>query len=223
MHATGPPHTPAGLHVSTPLFEHRVAPMAQTPVHAPFTQVELTQSTGAPQFPVASHVSTPLAEHWVAPGMHVPLHRPAVQVPMHALAVPHWPLALQACTPLPWHVVWLGAQTPVQTPPAHVWLVHATVGPHAPAAVHVWAPTLVGHWTAPGEHSTHTPFQQTGVAPAHMVWSCHWPDTSHCCTTAPAHCTWPGAQTPVHTRATQAWFTQHFDPHAVPPSQSGGT
>jgi hypothetical protein len=104
----------------------------------------------------------------------------------------------------------------------HVWFSHATVAPHAPAALHFWVPLVVVHCTAPGEHSTHAPFQQMAVVPAHVVWFCHMPEAVHCCTTVPTHCVSPGAQSPVHTPATQAWFTQHFVPHAMPPSQSGG-
>jgi hypothetical protein len=154
--------------------------------------------------------------------VHVPLHRPDVHVPVHGDAIPHWPVWSQVCTPLPWHVVWVGAQTPVQTPPTHVWFSHATVDPHVPVAPHFSVPLVVVHCTAPGEHSTHAPFQQMAVVPAHVVWFCHMPDVLHCCTTEPAHCDWPGAQSPVHSPATQAWFTQHFVPHAMPPSQSGG-
>jgi hypothetical protein len=84
-------------------------------------------------------------------------------------------------------------------------------------------PSLVAvHCVAPGEHATHAPFQQMGVAPAHVVWFIHWPEALHCWTTVPTHCVWPGAHSPVQVFATHAWFTQHFVPHVAPPSQSGG-
>jgi hypothetical protein len=69
-----------------------------------------------------------------------------------------------------------------------VCLVQAVVAPHVPAAVHVCAPLLVVHCVAAGEHTTHPPFKQTGIAPEHVLWLCHCPVESHCWTTAPTHC-----------------------------------
>jgi hypothetical protein len=104
------------------------------------------------------------------------------------VAVPHPPFASQTERLLPWHSVWLGAQMPLQAPLTHVWLVHASVGPHVPLGVHVCTPLLTVHCAAPGAHATHAPFQQTGVAPAHVVWLCHWPEALHSCTRLPTHC-----------------------------------
>jgi hypothetical protein len=80
----------------------------------------------------------------------------------------------------------------------------------------------VVHCTAPGEHAAQAPFQQTGVAPAQVIWFSHAPDELHCCTTAPTHWVWPGEHTPVQVFATQAWLTQHCVPQAMPPSHSRG-
>jgi hypothetical protein len=51
VHAAGVPHWPSAPHVSTPLFEHFVAPTAHTPVHAPATHVWLTQPASQPAEP----------------------------------------------------------------------------------------------------------------------------------------------------------------------------
>jgi hypothetical protein len=117
------------------------------------------------------------------------------------------------------HWVWFGAQMPVQTPPTQVCATPASpaqlvIGPHVPPALQVWVPLLAVHWTAPGEHWAHAPFQHTGVAPAHVVWFCQLPDESHVCTIAPEHCVCPGAHAPEQTPPMQAWFTQHAPPHA---------
>jgi hypothetical protein len=61
------------------LPEHRVAPGAHTPVHAPDTQAELEQLDGVPQVPPGWQVCTPLPEHCVAPGVHTPLQAPLAQ------------------------------------------------------------------------------------------------------------------------------------------------
>lgn len=81
---------------------------------------------------------------------------------------------------MPWQFVWVGAQTPEQTPPTHVWFVHATVDPQVPVVSHFCVPLSVVHCTAPGEHSTHAPFQQTAVVPEHVVWFSHLPELLHC-------------------------------------------
>jgi len=131
--------------------------------------------------PLALQVSTPLPEHCVEPGLHEPLHWPLVHTLEQAVAVPQPPLALQTETLLPWHSVWLGAQTPWHVPPTHVCFVQALVGPQVPLGEHVCVPFVVAlHCTAPGAHARHAPFQQTGVAPAHVVWFCQVPVASHC-------------------------------------------
>jgi hypothetical protein len=50
-HAVAVPHLPSAAQTSTPFPEQRVVPAAQTPTHAPFRQVELTQALGAPNIP----------------------------------------------------------------------------------------------------------------------------------------------------------------------------
>jgi hypothetical protein len=55
-HATGAPQLPVVSHVSTPLPEHFVDPIAHVPTHIPPEHVCMPQSTGMPHAPVASHV-----------------------------------------------------------------------------------------------------------------------------------------------------------------------
>jgi hypothetical protein len=63
MHATGAPHAPLALHVSTALPEHCTAPGAHTPVQAPFTHAWFVHATALLHAPLALHVSTALPEH----------------------------------------------------------------------------------------------------------------------------------------------------------------
>jgi hypothetical protein len=50
------PHVPEAPHVSTPLFEHCLAPGEQVPAHAPLTHAWFVQATGVPHVPEAPHV-----------------------------------------------------------------------------------------------------------------------------------------------------------------------
>jgi hypothetical protein len=179
LQATGDPHMPVALHVSTlfaAVIEHRVAPGEHDPVQAPPTHAELTHVDGAPQFPVESHVETPLTEppsapvaHSVAPGEHTPWQEAVPTGPthawlVHAAAVPHAPAAVQVCSAaLPEHCVCPGAQTPphdaVCPTTRHVVFVQVEGVPHIPVALQVATalsdapPASVAHSVAPGEHT----------------------------------------------------------------------
>jgi len=178
-HATGFPHAPVLLQVSTPLLLHCVDPGEHDPVHAPPTHAVFTHVEAGPQEPVVLHVDTPLTEppsdpvaHSVAPGVQTPWHE----------AVP--------------------------TGPAHAWFVHEAAVPQVPVAVHVWKAELPEHWVCPGAQTPpqdavvpdarHVVFEQVEGGP-------HVPDVVHIETPlselplpSVAHAVVPGAQTPWH-------------------------
>ena len=72
---------------------------------------------------------------------------------------------------------------------------------------HVETP-LPLHSIAPGEHSVHIPFAQTGVGSAQVDWFCQLPLASQVCTTFPTHCDWPSLHTPTHWPPTHDWLLQ---------------
>ncbi len=89
--------------------------------------------------------------------------------------------------------------------------MHSIGVPHVSVSLlHVETP-LPMHWMAPGEHWTQAPFQHTGVAPAHVDWSCHVPIGPHTCATLPEHCVIPGPHTPVHCPSTHVWTLQSLE------------
>lgn len=108
LQATGAPHAPVPLHVSTPLPLHIVAPGEHDPVHEPPTHAVFTQVDGAPHVPVELHVDTPLTLPPSAP-------------------VPH---SVAPGEQTPW-------QEAVPTGPTHAWFVQGAAVPHVPDAVHV--------------------------------------------------------------------------------------
>jgi hypothetical protein len=117
VQGTGEFQVPEALQVSTPLLvaEHRVAPGAQLPVHAPLTQAWFVQGTGEFQIPEALQVSTPLpvAEHRVAPGAQTPVHAPPTQAWfVQETGEPQAPEASHVWTPLPEHLRSPGVQVP---------------------------------------------------------------------------------------------------------------
>jgi hypothetical protein len=81
---------------------HVVVPGVQLPVHAPFSQAELTQVTPVPHWPSALHDCTPLLPlHCVWPGAHTPMHAPLLHVWFtHAVGEPQLPLVLHVSMPL---------------------------------------------------------------------------------------------------------------------------
>ncbi len=73
-----PVQCPFASQVSRTLPAQLLCPGAQTPWHAPATQVWLTQGTAVPQLPLLPHVSTALPEHCVALGAQTPPHPPTL-------------------------------------------------------------------------------------------------------------------------------------------------
>lgn len=56
VHATGEPHVPVELHVSTPFPEHLVAAGVHDPVQLPLTHAWFEQAVAFCQVPVDEHV-----------------------------------------------------------------------------------------------------------------------------------------------------------------------
>ena len=63
---------------------------------------------------------------------------------------------------------------------------HCTPLIHSPLESQVCG-ALPLHWVRPGVQARHAPFQHAGVAPAHVVWSCHAPHMLQSCTMLAAH------------------------------------
>jgi hypothetical protein len=98
VHGVGIPHMPMLLHWTTPLPEHFKSPIAQTPTHAPSTQVEFEHGINVVlHIPFVPHGCTLLPEHCTSPGVHAPWHTPMLHTPL-----PHSEGALQL--PSIWHV-----------------------------------------------------------------------------------------------------------------------
>jgi hypothetical protein len=214
--AAGVPQVPPGLHVSTPLFEHCVAPGEHTPVQLPDVQT-YAHATSVRQLPVPSHVWTlPGADgsHRVLPTAQEPEQAAEPTAPVHvwfthAVGGPQLPVASQVWMPLPEHCVAPGLQATQEAPcaPARqtgVPPVHPTAVPHVPVASHVWTP-VAEHCVEPG---THDPVQLAPPAltvqtEGHGDGALHVPPL-HVWTPLFEHCVAPAvhadAQTPaLHT------------------------
>jgi hypothetical protein len=84
-------HWPVVPHVCTvfPLPAlHCLCPGAQTPAHAPLTQVWLVHVFEPDQFPLA-HVCGVLLKQRVCPGPHNPAHAAVGKAPRHVLSAAH--------------------------------------------------------------------------------------------------------------------------------------
>jgi hypothetical protein len=152
----------------------------QVPVQAPFEHRN-GHAVTAPRLPFASHVATPLPLHTRAPGVHCthcPFRQSGAGV-AHAGDDCQVPVLSQVWGTLGWagsHCVAPGTQVPVHWPLVQP-KEQVVVACQVPVGSQVWTPAPPQP-TSPGEHWTHWPPRQTGVAPAQGVLYCQLPVAS---------------------------------------------
>ena len=147
---------PVESHVCTLLVaaSHFVCPGAQTPTHAPLTQVWLEQAMVDPHCP-PTQLCTLLPWQRVAPLLHAPpVHAPFVHVspPPQATGPSQLPSGPQVsvCVELS-HLVALGTHTPQTPAPAQIEPVHG-VTVQLPEAEHISLSMVSAHCWLPGVH-----------------------------------------------------------------------
>jgi hypothetical protein len=148
---------PDASHVCTLLVpaSHFVCPGAQTPAHAPLTQVWFEQAVVDPHCPL-TQVCTLLPWHRVAPAVHVPpVHAPFVQVSLPAQAtgpsqLPVLGSQVSVCVASS-HFVALGSHTPQTPAPAQIEPVHG-VTIQVPELEHCSLSMVSAHCLVPVVH-----------------------------------------------------------------------
>lgn len=216
-----PEELPLEPPLDDPPTTHEQPPLHSPPMPAPFVHV----------VPGAAH---PMSLHTPAPPSHTIM--PMKQLSTQGIPCPGQPppLLLPLDPPDPpeelplAHVHELQLQLEVHVSiPLHVPVLHDVIvpglhtplpvqAPHCPVELHVWLPQLPQDLIDPAKH---TPAQ---AVPTQVVFElaqycvvCQSPFESQVSRlSGPEHCTWPGAQLPVHTPLTQAmlvhaWVAPH--------------